>query len=98
MGGIGQVMAQGWIEEPVGRLGADTARGEQPADDLRQMELLGQGEAGAVVAGALAPTPAAQRALDTEKGSRSREHSPGSTSFPSRVNDPLVAERPIERP
>ena len=42
-------------------------RGEQPADDLRQRQLLRQRQAGAVVTGALPPAPAAERALDAEK-------------------------------
>ncbi len=55
---VGQEVAQGRREEALRRLDLDAARGQQPADDLRQVETLRQRQAGAVVRRALAPAPA----------------------------------------
>ena len=65
--GVGQGLAQARIEEGLGLVEADAARGQHPADDLRQPQALGQGERQAGIAQALLPAFAADRVLDAQE-------------------------------
>ena len=55
----------GGIEKVARRLETHTARGKQPADDLRQAHALGDAETDAILTAAPDPAPATQAATDT---------------------------------
>ena len=63
---IGQLVLETRLEKTLGRLGRDAAAREEPANELGACEALRNGKAGALVAGALAPQPPQQRALDPQ--------------------------------
>ena len=65
--GIGQQVAQGGIEELLALVDADPAGGQHPADDLGQVESLGEREGGAFVVQSGAPATPADRARDAEE-------------------------------
>ena len=71
---IGQQRAQGGFEEVAGGLDVDAARGEQPADDFRHAQALGDAETDAVLAVAPHPAPAAQAAADARSTPDERMH------------------------
>ena len=71
---IGQQRAQRGIEEVARRIDADAARGEQAADDFRQVHALGDAETDTILAAAPHPAPAAQAATDAEDASLRCNH------------------------
>jgi hypothetical protein len=67
---VGQQPAQGRLQEGRRGVDADAARRQQPPDQLRHAQALGQGRPQPGIAGAPHPAPPADAALDAERGLR----------------------------
>ena len=67
---IGQLIAQPRRQKQRRFIRAEAALRQQPADDFGQSQALGDCRCHAILGGARAPSPAAHRTLDAEKGCR----------------------------